>query len=352
MLRSKCTTIPGIPLIAAAIFSLAGLTAGAQSLPSTVPGTPPAGVPEYPRQSPTYALQSTVVRIEVRALENAQTAKSLGARRVGTGVLLDQSTVLTIGYLLLEAEEVELITADGRRIPATVSGYDPASGLGVASSALPLAGEVLELGDSDSLSEKERVLTLGHGEALPTELMVISRRPFAGSWEYILDDAIFTFPPVNNWSGSALIGQDGRLVGIGSLLVNDAASPRSGVPGNLFVPINLLKPILGDLLANGRPSGPAQPWLGVATEVVQGNLIVARVTQGGPADQAGLAAGDIILGVGSERVDNQSDFYRHIRKHGPAGVTVPLRVLKSGDVKEVSVKTMDRMAMLRKARGV
>jgi S1-C subfamily serine protease len=215
-----------------------------------------------------------------------------------------------------------------------------------------LAGEVLAFGDSDSVSERERVLTLGHGEALPTELMVISRRPFAGSWEYVLDDAIFTFPPVNNWSGSALIGQDGRLVGIGSLLVNDAASPRSGVPGNLFVPINLLKPILGDLLANGRPSGPAQPWLGVATEVVQGNLIVARVTQGGPADQAGLAAGDIILGVGSERVDNQSDFYRHIWKHGPAGVTVPLRVLKSGDVKVVSVKTMDRMAMMRKPRGV
>ena len=168
----------------------------------------------------------------------------------------------------------------------------------------------------------------------------------------VLRLAIFTFPPVNNWSGAALFGQDGRLVGVGSLLVNDAASERRGVPGNLFVPVNLLKPILADLLANGRRSGPAQPWLGVTTEVVQGNLIVSKVTKDGPADLAGLEAGDVIVGVGADKVTNQPDFYRYVWKLGPAGVTVPLRVLKSGDVQEVGVKSIDRMATLRKPKGV
>jgi S1-C subfamily serine protease len=217
---------------------------------------------------------------------------------------------------------------------------------------LPLDGQPLELGDSDAVKEMERVLTLGHGEGLPTELLVVSRKPFAGSWEYVLDSGIFTYPPVNNWSGAALISADGKLVGIGSLLVNDAAADRRGIPGNLYVPVNILKPILKDLIATGRRAGPPQPWLGISTEFVQGNLIVSRVTPGGPAEQAGLAAGDIIVAVGGERVADQADFYRHIWKFGPAGVTVPLRVLKSGDVQDVPVKTIDRMSTLRKPQGV
>jgi S1-C subfamily serine protease len=267
-------------------------------------------------------------------------------------VLIDKSTVLTIGYLLLEAEELELVTPSGKRIPGSVAGYDPVSGFGLIHSVIPLEGEPLELGDSDAIKEMQKVVTIGHGEGIPTELLVVSRKPFAGSWEYALDSGIFTYPPVNNWSGAALISADGKLVGIGSLLVNDAASARPGIPGNLYVPTNLLKPILKDLLATGRRAGPPQPWIGVSTEVVQGNLIVSKVTRGGPADQAGLAVGDVIVSVGSERVDNQSDFYRSVWKVGPAGVTVPLRVLKAGNVRDVEVKTTDRMDVLRKPRGV
>ena len=361
MLRSARKLKPGILILLAAILSFVAASAAAQSVAQAKAGNAPAQAVPSPAAPPgpaetapadAPALLSTVVRIEAKVPENSETAASLGARRSGTGVLIDQSTVLTIGYLLLEADEVELVTASGKRIPGSVAGYDHISGFGLIHSALPLDGLPLELGDSDAVTEMQRVLTLGHGEAVPTELLVVSRKPFAGSWEYVLDSAIFTFPPVNNWSGAALIGQDGRLVGIGSLLVNDAASERKGVPGNLFVPVNLLKPILKDLRANGRRSGPAQPWLGISTEVVQGNLIVAKVTRGGPADQAGLAAGDVIVGVGADKVHNQSDFYRNVWKHGPAGVTVPLRVLKAGDVKEVAVKTMDRMSLLRKPRGV
>jgi S1-C subfamily serine protease len=293
-----------------------------------------------------------VVRVEVKAAPGAETAGSLGSRRSGTGVLIDKSTVLTIGYLLLEADELELVASNGKRVPASVAGYDPVSGFGLVRSILPLDGQPLELGDSDAVQEMQKVLTLGHGEGLPTELLVVSRKPFAGSWEYVLDSGIFTYPPVNNWSGAALVDQAGKLVGIGSLLVNDAATDRPGIPGNLYVPVNLLKPILKDMLDTGRRAGPPQPWMGLSTEVVKGNVIVSRVTPGGPAEQAGLAAGDVIVGVGATLVDNQTDFYRHVWKLGPAGVVVPLRVLKAGDVRDVAVKSIDRMSLLRKPQGV
>ena len=339
------------PPLAAQLPAAAGGKPGSTAAPAaSVQSDRPASAARL--EEDPLALLSTVVRVEVKAAAEAESANSLGARRSGTGVLIDPSTVLTIGYLLLEADELELVTPGGRRIPASVAAYDPISGFGLIHSVVPLEGQPLELGDSDRVTEMQRVITLGHGEPMPTELMVISRKPFAGSWEYVLDSAIFTFPPVNNWSGAALIDADGKLVGIGSLLVNDAASERPGVPGNLYVPVNLLKPILKDLLANGKRSGPAQPWLGVSTEVVQGNLIVSRVARGGPAEQAGLAVGDIIVAVGDERVRNQTDFYRNVWSHGPAGVTVPLRVLKAGGVQEVAVKTADRMSVLRKPQGI
>ena len=343
-----------LTLAAAPLAAWPGSAGG--STPAMVPSVdaaaadPAKGSPGE-RAAP-LGLLATVVRVEAKAAKEAESVASLGARRSGTGVLIEQSTVLTIGYLLVEAEELELVTPSGRRIPASVAGYDPVSGFGLIHSVLPLDGQPLELGDSDGVTEMQRVMTLGHGEGLPTELLVVSRKPFAGSWEYVLDSAIFTFPPVNNWSGAALIAADGKLVGIGSLLVNDAATDRPGVPGNLFVPVNLLKPILKDLLATGKRAGPAQPWLGVSTEVVQGNLIVSKVTPNGPADQAGLVVGDVIVSVGEDRVSNQTDFYRSVWRQGPAGVTVPLRVLKSGGLRDVPVRTMDRMSVMRKPQGI
>ena len=293
-----------------------------------------------------------VVRVEAQIVPDGQTVQSLGANRSGSGVILDARTVLTIGYVVVEAEQVTVVTANGRRAPGNVVGYDHETGFGLVRTVVPLTGQALELGDSDRVAERQKVLTLGHGEPEATELLVLSRKPFAGSWEYLLERPIFTFPPVNNWSGAALIDGDGRLVGIGSLIVNDAATDRPGVPGNMFVPVNLLKPILADLLARGRRAEGAHPWLGLATEQVRGHLMVVRVTRDGPADTAGLEAGDIIVGVGADKVAGQADFYRRIWKLGPAGVTVPLRVLKAGDLREMPVRSIDRADFLRKPRGI
>jgi S1-C subfamily serine protease len=317
-----------------------------EASPGARPGTTGAASAEARRYGPS------IVRVQAKVPSDAQSASSLGARRDGSGVIVGDRLVLTIGYLLLEAEEVDVTTASGRKVPGAVAGYDHSTGFGLVRTALPMDGQPIELGDSDRIGERQTLYTQGHGETEATELIVVSRKTFTGGWEYMVERPIYTFPPVNNWSGSALIAQDGKLVGIGSLIVNDAASAQRGVPGNLFVPVNLLKPILEDLKTTGRRRTPSQPWLGLSTEVVRGNLMVVRVSREGPADEAGIAPGDIILGVGADKVSDQADFYRRVWALGGAGVSVPLRVLKGGDVREVPVKSIDRSDFLRKPSGV
>lgn len=295
----------------------------------------------------------SIVRIDTRVPSDATSAQSLGGERVGTGIILDERTVLTIGYLTLEADAVLVTTATGKRIPASVAGYDHATGFGLVRTVLPLDGKPMALGDSDRVKEKQRVLTLGQGEPEATEIFVLSRKAFAAGWEYLLETPIYTFPPVNNWSGAALISaDDGSLLAVGSLIVNDAASGQQGVPGNLWVPVNLLKPIMSDLMAKGRRGDGANPWLGMTTESVRGNLMVVRVARNGPAEAAGVVPGDIVVGVAGEKVGDQAEFYRKVWKVGPAGAQIPLKVLKDGDVRDLSVKSIDRSDFLRKSTGI
>lgn len=295
---------------------------------------------------------NAVVRIEAVAPDDAPSAAFLGRQREGSGVVLDDRTVLTIGYLIVETDEVMVHTRQGRRVPASVAGYDHQTGFGLVRTVLPLGLAGIALGDSDAISERQRVLTLGHGEPEFTELTVVSRKPFAGSWEYLLENPLFTFPPVNNWSGSALVDESGRLVGIGSLVVNDAALDRRGVPGNLFVPVNLLKPILGVLLASGRRQREAQPWFGMSTESVRGRLIVTRVQQGGPASLAGMGAGNVLLAVNGEQISDQVDFYRRLYRQASAGSSVQIRLLQDGQVRELQLRSIDRADFLAKPRGI
>ena len=319
--------------------------APAQARSAQAPAPRPAGAADA-------KMMSAVVRIEAQASREAPSSATLGRARAGTGVVLDSRTVLTIGYLVLETDSVDVLTASGRRVPASLAGYDHQTGFGLVRTAIPLDVAPTELGDSDLATERSRVLTLGQGESELTELMVVSRKSFSGSWEYLLDRPIFTFPPVNNWSGAALFTEDGKLIGIGSLVVNDAAADRAGVPGNLYVPVNLLKPILEDLRARGRRSGQAQPWLGMNTELVRGHLMVTRVQRDGPADRAGIAAGDIVLAVAGQRVTDQTEFYRKVFSIGPAGAEIPLRLLKSGDLLEQAIRSIDRADFINAPRGI
>jgi serine protease Do len=291
-----------------------------------------------------------IVTVQTRALPDARSAATLGATREGTGVVIGKGgLILTIGYLIVEADDVKIVDDEGHVHPARVVAYDHSTGLGLVQPIAPFDIAPLKLGDSGKLAESDPVLIVnlgGRDEA--TRAVVVSRRPFAGSWEYLLDRAIFTSPPTLNWSGAALIGTDGSLLGVGSLIVRDASEGNPHLPGNMFVPIDALKPILSDLIKTGRRAGPARPWLGVSADEVQGRLVVDRVSPEGPADRAGVQSGDIILAVGGEGVRSQAEFYRKIWGRGAAGSEIPLRVLQGIDVREIKVRSIDRMDYFRR----
>jgi len=308
-----------------------------------------------PEAKPEAALDadkffSAILKVQTRALPDARSIATLGREREGTGVVIGaDGLLLTIGYLVIEAEDVTIVDARGRKLPAAVVGYDHASGLALVRSIVPLEATPIKLGDPTRLAERDPVLIVNHGGRDEATLAyVVSRRPFAGNWEYLLDNAIYTSPPTLNWSGAALIGKDGSLLGVGSLILRDATEADPHLPGNMFVPVDLLEPILADLIQTGRRAGPARPWLGVSADEVQGRLLVTRVSPDGPADRAGLRSGDIILAVGGDAVHSQAEFYRKLWGRGAAGSVIPLKILQGNDVQEIGVRSIDRLDYFRR----
>lgn len=293
-------------------------------------------------------LFGAIVKVSTRSVPGARSAATLGDEREGSGVVIgDNGLVLTIGYLIVEADDVKITDAKGRTLPAQIVGYDHASGFGLVRAQVPLDAQPIALGDSSKTSERDPVMIASAGGQGAAFAWIVSKRQFTGNWEYQLDYALYTSPPTSNWSGAALIDREGKLLGIGSLIVREATSEDPKLPGNVFVPIDLLKPILDDLVREGHRAGPARPWLGIAADEVQGRLIVTRVSPDGPADRAGIAAGDIILGVGSDAVRTQAQFYERLWNRRRAGDDVPLKVLQGVDVKDINVHSIDRVEYFR-----
>ena len=292
---------------------------------------------------------SAVVRLSAAIPPDARTAETLGTTRHGNGVVIDgDGLVLTIGYLILEAMSVIVEGADHKPILANVVAYDHETGFGLVRAVQSLPLKPLRLGRSSDLKAGDPVLAVSSSGIQGTRpVSVASRREFTGYWEYLLESAIFTTPPHPNWSGAALIGRDGRLLGIGSLLVPDATADDPPGPGNMFVPIDLLKPILADLLADGRAQRHAKPWLGMITVENLGQLAVARVAPDGPAYKAGVQAGDIVVRVAGKNVATLSDLFRTIWDLGHAGTNVPLTVMREGSLRDIVVVSGDRYDYLR-----
>jgi serine protease Do len=331
----RCIRRPGLrswtrSLLAAGIVALTSVSAVAQN----------AWIEE---------LASAVVRIKTHINPEGRTIEGLGRDREGSGVLIDSDgLVLTIGYLMVEAYAAEVVTNDGRTVPASVVGYDHESGFGLLRTLEPLKLKPMALGKSSEVKERDPVLVASFGgAAMVAPAYIVAKREFAGSWEYMLDDALFTSPPHPAWSGAALIDRAGKLVGIGSLIVGDAVGGGEKTPGNMFVPIDRLPPILADLIASGRIPGPGRPWLGLNAEELRGRLFVSRVTPGGPADKAGVKRGDVIVGVKGEPPKNLADFYRKVWAQGDAGVSVPLEVLQDSAVRRVEIKSINRLDHLK-----
>ena len=298
-------------------------------------------------------VETPVTSIRTEVPTDAHTAPYLGVEREGNAVLIgSDGLVLTIGYLLIECSVIRVMARDGTWSSADFVGYDFDSGFGLARARDPLNFTPIEFGDSTNLKQGSNVFVAAHGgRDHCADATVIERREFAGYWEYLLENAIFTAPAHPNWSGAALIGVDGMLHGIGSLLIDDPTNSTTGTQGNMFVPIELLSPILGDILSSGQTRQPPRPWLGMFTAETQTGIVLVHLTPEGPAHRSGLALDDVILRVGGEPIDDLAHMYRKIWSLGDAGTLVPLTVMRDSVGVEVKVKSANRYEYFRTPRN-
>jgi S1-C subfamily serine protease len=304
-------------------------------------------VPAYADLNPEEILKA-IVKIQATIPKEAYTAATLGTEREGNGVVIDsKGHILTIGYIILEAETIEVTGPEGSSIHATFVGYDYNTGFGLLRTEKPLDVVPLKLGQSSEVKEGEPVIVAGHGGTDSVQVArVISRKEFVGYWEYLLEDAIYTSPAYSNFGGAALIGRDGQLLGIGSLFTQLMVPGFASIPCNVFVPIDFLTPILSDLKMKGRPGKALKPWLGINAEEAHGRVFITRVTPGSPAEKAGLKSGDLILSVNKQVVKGLGDFYRKVWALGNPGVSVPLSILQGVEICDMTIRSGDRYQFL------
>jgi S1-C subfamily serine protease len=293
---------------------------------------------------------SSVVGLHSIIPPDAFTAETLGTERAGNGVVIDDGLVLTIGYLITEAEAVWLHLGDGRVMEGHALGFDAVTGFGLVQALGHLDVDPLPIGSSAAIKLGDRVVVGGAGgRTRSVASQIAARQEFAGYWEYLLDEAIFTFPAHPNWGGTGLISEKGELIGIGSLqLERERAGKAEHV--NMIVPIDLLSPVLDDLRRFGKVNRPARPWLGMYSTEIDNRVVVIGISGNGPAARAELKAGDVILAVKGEKVTSQAEFYRKLWALGSAGIDVPLTVHHEGVTFDVTLASTDRTRLLKGPR--
>jgi len=294
-----------------------------------------------------------VLKLHAEVPPEAFTAPILGTERDGSGVVIDDDgLVLTIGYLVTEASQVTLTTNDGAAIAAEPLAYDHESGFGMVRALGPLGARPVPIGESASFAEGDRGVVAsfgGYDHAIAAR--VVSKREFAGAWEYMLDEAIFTAPLHPYWGGAALLDSAGRLVGIGSLFTEEAIEGDRMRQGNMFVPIDLLKDVMDELLRYGGRNAPPRPWLGIYSMEALGRVLITSITRDGPAERGGIEAGDVVLAVNGRQVSGLADLYRKIWATGAAGVTVEFGVMRDNEMNTIAVETADRADFMKQPRA-
>ena len=295
------------------------------------------------------AVHDAVVSIAAHVPEDAMSAGLLGTERVGHGVRIrDDGLIATIGYVVAEAEHLWIGTRN-TVVPGFVVGYDFDSGLALVKPSLPLQGRAIELCRADSLIVGDAVTVLSSGGKQPSiDARVVAKQEFAGRWEYVLDQAVFTTPPHESWSGASLVDSDGRLCGLGSLVIQGFETHVGTADVNMFVPIELLAPIIDEICEHGRRLSPPRPWLGMLVHDDQHDLTVVGVYRNCPADKAGLRPGDVIVGIDDAPVLGLANMFRRVWSLGAAGVDVPLNVLRNDEKMQLKVRSGDRVGFQRK----
>ncbi len=293
---------------------------------------------------------SSIVRVSSEVPEDAFSARTLGTERQGNAVILDdEGILLTIGYLVVDAHTITVHAKGGQDVRAELVGYNHESGFALLHALSPLDVPATSIGTADGLEEGEPVIIAPYGGSdHAISAAVVSRREFAGSWEYMLDSAIFTTPIHPNWSGAALLLTDGSLCGVGSLWINDAEEGKNESPGNMFVPIDLLPPIYEHMVSTGLAQGPHRPWLGMYTAEAMNRLFVSGVIPDAPADLAGVEAGDLVYGIDDETTKSLAGLYHKLWSAGDAGTKIVLNLRRDGEDIDVTVETDSRYSFLEK----
>ena len=288
-------------------------------------------------------IYQSVVKIDSIVPADARTANSLGTIRGGNGIVIDDKHILTIGYIVVEAETITITLPNGGVVPAELAGYDHTTGFGILKTILPSKLTPLQIGNSDKLNKEDLLYVLPYlTEGAPSAVKMVSRRSFTGWWEYFLDKPIYTHPMNTSFAGSALINEFGELLGIGSLYVSDAAAEGVPMPGNLFVPINDLKPILDDLIVNGKRTADVKPYMGLTSNDDTGKVMVTRVNDDGPAAKAGFKENDIILKVNKINIQDTEKFYKTVWSQGGPGTLLDFEIERNNQIISLKLTTMDR----------
>jgi len=286
----------------------------------------------------------SVVGLRANVPTDAHSAERLGTERAGNGcVISTEGLVVTVGYLVTEAESVWLVSSDDRVIPADVVGRDTDTGFALVQALETLDVEPLKLGRSEAIRVGERVVAAGAGGVEHAiDARVVAKQEFAGYWEYLLDEAIYTTPPHPHWAGTALISGDGGLIGVGSLYVQQVTRNSKPIDVNMVIPIDLLPPIVDDLVRFGAVNRPSRPWIGMQAAEFGDNLVVVGLTDNGPAEAADIRVGDVVIGVSGSPVESLGDLFRGMWDLGEAGIQVPLNVFRNGEQIEIDIKSEDR----------
>jgi S1-C subfamily serine protease len=292
---------------------------------------------------------SAIVSLRSIIPVDASTAEALGTERAGNGVIIQENgLVLTIGYLVTEAETVWLKLSDGRSVSGHVLAFDQETGFGLVQPLTRLNLPALSFGDSAAANVGDKVVIAGGGgRAHSVAGHIVAMQQFAGYWEYFLDKAIFTAPFHPNWGGTALIGSQGELLGVGSLQLERTRDGGRVEPINMMVPIDILKPVFDDLVKFGRANRPVRPWLGLYSTELDNRIVIAGLAKRGPARRAELKIGDVVLAVAGKEIRDLANFYRQIWSLGPAGVNVPLTIHREGDTFDVTIKSGERAQYLK-----
>lgn len=291
---------------------------------------------------------SSVVGLRSQIPADAFTTETLGEERIGNGVVIEGGLVLTVGYLIVEAQSIWLSFADGTSAQGHTLGYDQQTGFALVQPLARIDLPALKLGDSSKASVDDRVV-IGSpgGSERSVAAHIVARQEFAGYWEYLLEEAIFSSPAHPHWGGAPLINNAGKLIGVGSLQLQASGQEGNEMPINMSVPINLLKPILEDLKKLGRANRPVRPWLGLYCAEVHGEVVVLGLAEGGPAERAGIDQGDIIVSVSGDNILDLADFYRKVWQLGEAGVDVPLTIAREQGPVSLVLTSTDRNKLLK-----